>query len=66
MRYTCEEGAKTQRSKDDTQAKKEKKSYFGYKLDDAIDKDFGLIRRSEVTTAKVHDSRVDLAKKLVR
>jgi transposase, IS5 family len=26
-----------------------------------MDKDFGLIRRIEVTTAKVHDSRVDLA-----
>ncbi len=26
-----------------------------------MDEDFGLIRRAEVTTAKVHDSQVDLA-----
>ena len=26
-----------------------------------MDEDFGLIRRIEVTTAKVHDSQVDLA-----
>ena len=37
------------------------KSYFGYKLHGAMDEDFGLIRRIEVTTAKVHDSQVDLA-----
>ena len=56
-----EEEAKTRRSKDGTWAKKGTKSYFGYKLHGAMDEDFGLIRRIEVTTAKVHDSQVDLA-----
>jgi IS5 family transposase len=55
--------AKTRRSKDGTWAKKGTKSYFGYKLHSAMDPDFGLIRRIEVTTASVHDSQVDLAKK---
>jgi len=55
------EEAKTRRSKDGTWAKKGEKSYFGYKLHGAMDEDFGLIRRIEVTTAKVHDSQVDLA-----
>ena len=41
--------------------RKGEKSYFGYKLHGAMDEDFGLIRRIEVTTAKVHDSQVDLA-----
>ena len=54
--------AKTRRSKDGTWAKKGNKSYFGYKLHGAMDEDFGLIRRIEVTTARVHDSQVDLAK----
>ena len=57
------EEAKTRRSKDGTWAKKSTKSYFGYKLHSAMDPDFGLIRRIEVTTASVHDSQVDLAKK---
>ena len=56
-----EEEAKTRRSKDGTWTKKGTKSYFGHKLHGAIDEDFGLIRRIEVTTAKVHDSHVDLA-----
>ena len=55
------EEAKTRRSKDGTWANKGTKSYFGYKLHGAMDEDFGLIRRIEVTTAKVHDSQVDLA-----
>ena len=37
------------------------KSYFRYKLHGAMDEDLGLIRIIEVTTAKVHDSQVDLA-----
>ncbi len=55
------EEAKTRRCKDGTWAKKGTKSYFGYKLHGAIDEDFGLIRRIKVTTAKVHDSQMDLA-----
>jgi IS5 family transposase len=54
--------AKTRRSKDGTWAKKGAKSYFGYKLHSAMDENYGLIRRIEVTTANVHDSQVDLAK----
>jgi len=56
------DGAKTRRSKDGTWAKKGTKSYFGYKLHSAMDPEFGLIRRIEVTSASVHDSQVDLAK----
>jgi len=55
------DNAKTPRSKDGTWTKKGMKSYFGYKLHGAMDEDFGLIRRIEVTAAKVHDSQVDLA-----
>ncbi len=29
---------------------------FGHKLHGTMDEDFGLIRRIEVTTVKVHDS----------
>ena len=57
------EEAKARRSKDGTWAKKGTKSYFGYKLHSAMDSDFGLIRRIEVTTASVHGNQVDLAKK---
>ena len=56
------EKAKIRRREDGgTWAKKGTKSYFGYKLHGAMDEDFGRIRRIEVTTAKVHDSQVDLA-----
>ena len=34
---------------------------FGHKLHGAMDVDFGLTHMIEVTTAKVHDSQVDLA-----
>jgi IS5 family transposase len=37
------------------------KSYFGYKLHGAMDENYGLIRRIEVTPANVHDSQVDPA-----
>jgi IS5 family transposase len=54
-------GSKTRRSRDGTWAKKGKKSYFGYKLHQKNDIDYGLIREIETTTAKVHDSQVDLS-----
>ncbi|MDD4653655.1 MAG: IS5 family transposase [Methanothrix sp.] len=54
-------GSKTRHSRDGTWAKKGKKSYFGYKLHQKTDIDYGLIREIETTTAKVHDSRVDLS-----
>jgi transposase, IS5 family len=55
------EEAKTRRSKDGTWTKKGTKSYFGYKLHGAMDDNLSLIHGIEVTTAKVHDSQVDLA-----
>ena len=54
--------AKTRHSRDGTWTKKGKKSYFGYKCHQSkSDIDYGLIREIETTTAKVHDSRVDLS-----
>jgi IS5 family transposase len=53
--------AQTRRSKDGTWAKKNSKSYFGFKLHSKTDTDYGLIRNMEATTASVHDSQVDLS-----
>jgi IS5 family transposase len=53
--------ARTRRSRDGTWAKKGKKSYFGFKLHDNVDVEYGLIRTIETTTASVHDSQVDLS-----
>lgn len=53
--------SKTRRSRDGTWTKKGKKSYFGYKLHQKTDIDYGLIRGIKTTTAKVHDSQVDLS-----
>jgi IS5 family transposase len=53
--------AKTRRSKDGAWAKKGAKSFFGYKLHDAMNEKFGLVGRIEVIAADVHDSQVDLA-----
>lgn len=53
--------AKTSHSRDGIWTKKGKKSYFGYKLHQKSDIDYGLIREIETTTTKVHDSRVDLS-----
>jgi len=53
--------AKTRRSTDGAWAKKGAKSFFGYKLHQAMDDKFGMVRRIEVTAANVHDSQVDLA-----
>lgn len=54
--------AQTRRSRDGTWAKKNSKSYFGYKLHSKMDTDHGLIRDVETTTASVHDSQIDLSK----
>jgi IS5 family transposase len=54
-------GAKTRRSRDGTWTMKGKKSYFGYKLHQKTDIDYGLIREIDITTAKLHDSQVDLS-----
>jgi IS5 family transposase len=53
--------AKTRHSRDGTWTKKGTKSYFGYKLHQKCDIDYCLIREIETTTAKVHDSQVDLS-----
>jgi len=55
--------AKTRRSKDGTWVKKNSKSYFGFKLHSKTDVDHGLIRMIEVTTASVHDGKVDLSER---
>ncbi len=53
--------AKTRRSKDGTWTKKGNKSSFGYKLHTKMDMEYELIRELETTTAKVHDSQIDLS-----
>lgn len=53
--------AKTRRSRDGTWTKKGEQFHFGYKLHSKVDIDYGLIREIETTTAKLHDSRVDLS-----
>ena len=53
--------AKTRRSRDGTWTKKGDEFHFGYKLHSKVDLDYALIRDIDTTTAKVHDSRVDLS-----
>jgi len=53
--------AATRRSSDGDWAKRPKESVFGYKLHVKTDLECGLVRAVEVTTASVHDSRVDLS-----
>lgn len=55
------EESKTRRSRDDTWAKKGKKSHFGYKLHQKTDIDYCLMREIKTTTAKLHDSQIDLS-----
>jgi IS5 family transposase len=56
-----DENARTRRSKDGTWTKKGDEFFFGYKLHNKVDVQFGLIRAIETTTASVHDSQVDLS-----
>lgn len=51
---------KAHMDKDGTFVVKNNQIHFGYKLHQKIDVDHELIREIEVTTASVHDSRVDL------
>jgi IS5 family transposase len=53
--------ARTRRSRDGDWAKRRTGSVYGYKLHAKADNDHGLVRDLEVTTASVHDSRVDLS-----
>jgi IS5 family transposase len=55
------DNARTRRSKDGTWTKKGDQFYFGYKLHNKVDVEFGLIRATETTPASVHDSQVDLS-----
>jgi IS5 family transposase len=55
------DNARTRRSKDGTWTKKGEEFYFGYKLHNKVDVEFGLIRAIETTVASVHDSQVDLS-----
>jgi IS5 family transposase len=55
------DAAKTRRSRDGTIAKKGNEYHFGYKLHQKTDIDYHLIREIETTTAKLHDSQVDLS-----
>ena len=60
------EKAKTRRSRDGTWTKKGEEYYFGFKLHNKVDVQYGLIRSLETTTASVHDSQVDLSSKGAR
>ena len=55
------EEAVTRRSRDGTWAKRLRESFFGFKLHVKTDLGFGLVRAVAVTSASVHDSRVDLS-----
>ena len=55
--------AKTSRSRDGTWTKKNGTSHFGFKLHNKVDHESKLIEEMGVTTAKTHDSNVDLAEK---
>jgi IS5 family transposase len=55
------DAARTRRSRDGTRAKKGNEYHFGYKLHQKTDIDYYLIREIETTTAKLHDSQVDLS-----
>lgn len=52
--------AKTSRSRDGTWTKKNGQSHFGYKLHTKVGYKTKLIKEFGVTTAKTHDSRIDL------
>jgi IS5 family transposase len=53
--------ALTRRSRDGDWALRLKAAFFGFKLHVKTDLDHGLVRAVEVTSASVHDSRVDLS-----
>ncbi len=54
--------AKTSRSKDGSWTKKGKKSIFGFKAHTKVERGSKFIKDFAVTTAKVHDGNIDLAK----
>jgi IS5 family transposase len=52
--------AKSRRSMDGTREKAHK-SHFGYKLHTVVDKETQIIRRFATSTARLHDSQIDLS-----
>lgn len=54
--------AKTSRNRDGSWAKKGKKSFFGYKAHTKVQRGSKIIKELAVTTARVHDNKIDLAK----
>jgi IS5 family transposase len=61
MRRDERRGGKTRRSRDGTWTKKNNTSHFGNKLHTLQGTDLPLIREFVVTTASLHDSKVDLS-----
>jgi len=55
-------GQPTTRNEDGTWTKKNSKNYFGYKLHGKVDKGNDIVTELAVTTARVHDSQIDLTK----
>ena len=54
--------AKTSRSKDGSWTKKGEKSFFGYKLHAKIQRNSKIVKELAVTTARVSDNSIGLAK----
>jgi IS5 family transposase len=52
-----EEGQVSERDPDAAFTKKNGKSYFGYKAHLAVDEESGLVRKAEMSSADLHDSR---------
>lgn len=55
------QAAKASRSRDGSWTKKGKKSYFGYKAHTKVQRGSKFVETFAVTTARVHDSAIDLA-----
>ena len=56
-----EEGQVNPRDADASFTKKNGETYFGYKAHLAVDEESGIVRRAEMTSADLHDSRRGLA-----
>lgn len=55
-------GQPSTRNEDGTWSTKNKKNYFGYKLHAKVETNNGFVTEMAVTTARVHDAQIDLAK----
>ena len=53
--------AKTSRSRDGSWTKKNNKNHFGFKLHTKVQRGSKIITNMAVTTARVHDSKIDLS-----